>query len=192
MISSIILAAGESKRMGVAKLLLPLGKSTVIEEVLQAVLASSVDRTIVVLGADREPLEAILGKYPVRTVFNADYRTGMLSSIRAGMSGLSPETRAALIVLGDQPGISPKTINRIIESYNNTGKGLVLPVYRNSGGHPLLVDLKYRPDIEKLDPAVGLRELLALFPRDVLRVDVDDPGVLSDLDTSEDYLKKKS
>jgi len=187
MIWAVVLAAGESKRMGEPKLLLPFRGRTLLEDVVTAVLRAPVDRTLVVLGAFADRIGALLDPYPVERTVNPDYRSGMLSSVRCGIRSLPPGARAALIFLGDQPGISPGTIAAVLEAFRTTGKGLILPVRGGSGGHPLLVDMKYRDAIEALDPGVGLKGLLALHPEDVGRVEAGEDAILIDIDTPEDY-----
>lgn len=187
MIWAVVLAAGESKRMGRPKQVLPYGKSTILQTVLDNVLASPVDGTLVVLGAAEDKVAPLLAKLPVETVVNADFRAGMLSSVRCGIRARPPPARAALIFLGDQPAIRPETVGRVVAAFRASGRGLVHPVHAGRGGHPLLIDLKYRAEIEGLTSGIGLRELLVRHPDDVWRVEIDDPGAILDIDTPEDY-----
>jgi len=187
MIWAVVLAAGESKRMGRPKQLLPYGNSTILETVLANVLASPVDRTLVVLGAAAERVAPLAAKFPVDTVVNPDFRSGMLSSVQCGIRTLPGSARAALIFLGDQPRIAPATAGRVVAEYRVSGRGLVLPVHGGAGGHPLLIDLKYREEIGRLSAGVGLREILDRHPDDVARIEVADPGVTVDIDTPDDY-----
>lgn len=191
MIWAILLAAGESKRMGTAKQLLPFGRSTVIETALENILASAADRTLVVLGAARERIEPLLSALPVIVTVNPDYRRGMLSSVRWGIRRLPADARAALICLGDQPWITAVIIDRVIQAYRTGGRGLVHPVRGKAGGHPLLIDLKYREEIEDLNPEVGLKDLLSRHADDVCRVQSPDEGVLRDMDTPSQYKENK-
>lgn len=191
MIWAVLLAAGESKRMGTPKQLLPFGRTTVIETALEHILASAADRTLVVLGAVHDRIEHLLQRFPVILTVNQDFREGMLSSVRWGIRHLPPDARAALILLGDQPWITPKTIDRVIDGYRTTGRGLVLPVHGKAGGHPLLIDLKYKKEIESLNPAVGLKELLSRHVEDVLRVESGDERILRDMDTPLEYEESK-
>jgi len=187
MIWAVVLAAGRSERMGSAKLLLPMGRITLIETVIRGVLRSRVEGVLVVLGADREKLEPVIGRYPVRTVFNPDFGRGMLSSVKRGFEAVPPDVRAVLVFLGDQPAPSASVTCRIIDAYRKTGKGIVLPAFRGRRGHPVLVDLKYRDEVGALDPRIGLRQLPRAHPDDVFEVKVRTPAVLRDIDTQEDY-----
>jgi len=186
---AIILAAGSSRRMGSQKLLLPFGEGTMIEQVVDQVLQSKVDQVVVVLGADHQKVKQALGDRPVEFCHNRDHDKGMFSSVICGLKSLPENAGTALIYLGDQPGIPPSVTNTVIEAYNAELFGIVIPVYQDRRGHPLLVDLKYRREIEKLDLEQGLRALRHHFPQDVLEVEVDEPGILVDIDTPEDYNK---
>jgi molybdenum cofactor cytidylyltransferase len=184
---AIILAAGSSRRMGTQKLLLPFGNSTMIETVVDHVLASKVKHVLVILGPDPEKVQDLLASKAVKFCTNSHHEEGMLSSVICGIRALPDEAEAALIYLGDQPGIPAEVTNRVIEAYDEDLYGIVIPVYNHRRGHPLLVDMKYRREIEKLDLEQGLRDLRHRFPEDVLEVEVDEPGILMDIDTREDY-----
>lgn len=187
---AIILAAGESKRMGLPKMLLPFNGSTMIETVIRNVRSSNVNNLLVVTGAERGKIEELTDNLSVASCYNDGYKTGMLSSVKCGISNLPSDFDAVLIFQGDQPLISPHTINKIIEAYLLTLKGIVIPVFENKRGHPVLINRKYKAEIEKIDPEKGLRSLAYQFPDDVLEIPTDDPGILRDFDTYEEYKKE--
>jgi molybdenum cofactor cytidylyltransferase len=187
MIWAIVLAAGESRRMGRPKLLLPYGETTIIETIVSNVVSSRVDGTVVVLGGDRPGIEEKLRRFAVKKVVNRAYKDGMLSSVWRGLAALPSSARAALFVLADQPDISSAVIDALIDAYRGGKKGIVLPVYKKKRGHPLLLDLKYRREIEALSPDIGLRGLLQEHGEDILDVRISSPAVLSDIDRPEDY-----
>lgn len=184
---AIILAAGSSRRMGSQKLLMPLGEKTIIETVVDQVLNSRVDQVLVVLGADHEKVKQALGDRLVKFCYNEEHEKGMFSSVKCGLRSVPTDAEAVLIYLGDQPGIPPTVTDAVIEAYDEELYGIVIPVHMHKRGHPLLVDLKYRREIENLDLEQGLRALRHHFPQDVLELDVDEPGILVDIDTPEDY-----
>jgi len=188
---AVILAAGESSRMGKPKLLLPFGRISMIETVIERVAASRIDGVLVVLGAEKDKITDLIKRYAVSTVFNAAYRSGMLSSVQAGFLALPEDTQAVLIVLGDQPAVSPVVIDLLIESYVNTDKSIILPVHRGKRGHPVLIDIKYREKIAGLDPAVGLRAIMHDYSEDIFLVNVDDPAIHQDIDYPIDYERAK-
>ena len=187
MIWAVILAAGESRRMGTQKLLLPYGETTVVEAIVRTALDSSVDGTIVVLGADKEKVRKTLQSYPVSFAVNKDFRHGMLSSIQAGFESLPGEAGAAVLMLGDQPAVPFDIVDGLVSKYRENGRGIVIPVYKERRGHPILIEAGYRSEILGLDPEVGLRQLIQSHPEDLLEVEVSSPAVLKDMDNSEDY-----
>jgi molybdenum cofactor cytidylyltransferase len=184
---AIILAAGSSRRMGTQKMLLPYGGKTIIETVVDHVLGSSVEHVLVVLGPEPHKIKEALAGRPVKFCHNTQHEEGMLSSVICGFKALPREAEAALIYLGDQPNIPAEVTNLVLEAYNEELYGIVIPVYEHRRGHPLLVDMKYRREVEKLDLEQGLRTLRHQFPEDVLEVEVNEPGILLDIDTREDY-----
>lgn len=187
---SIILAAGESKRMGIPKMLLDINGKTMIENVIDNVAKSDSNSILVVLGAGNEKLVDVISRYKVRHCYNENYREGMLSSVQCGFKNLPGDPEAVMVFQGDQPFISPEAINTVIDGYRTSGKGIVIPVYKGRRGHPLLLVRGYRGFIEHLDPGEGLRSLADLYPGDVLEVMTDDPGILRDFDTYDDYIKE--
>jgi molybdenum cofactor cytidylyltransferase len=190
MIWAIILAAGESKRMGKPKLLLPFGEKTIIETIVETVVSSKVEKTLVVVGSGREKIEEKIRNYPVKIVYNSDWQSGMLSSVQCGFKALPEEVGASLVVLGDQPKISITVINKLVAAYKSSGKGIVLPVYKKERGHPVLIDVKYREEVGNLSPEVGLRGTVYNHPEDILEVDVETPSIFQDIDYESDYKKE--
>lgn len=184
---SIILAAGESKRMGSPKMFLHINGKTMIENVIENVAGSDPDGILVVLGAFKEDMADLIRKYNVKYCYNENYLDGMLSSVKCGFSHLPQDLSAVLVFQGDQPFIAPAVTKAVIEAYRSTGKGLVMPVCNGRRGHPLLIDKKYVVEIECIDANEGLRSLSYKFPMDVHEVETSDPGILRDFDTYEDY-----
>jgi molybdenum cofactor cytidylyltransferase len=187
MIWAVILAAGESRRMGTQKLLLPFGDTTIVEAVVRTALASRVDRGLVVLGADRDAVRPKLEPCGVAFVVNEDYRLGMLSSVQAGFRALPGEAEAAVIMLGDQPFLAAPVVDAVIGAYRESRKGIVIPIFQGRRGHPILVDLKFRLEVLAIDPVEGLRRLLRAHAEDIGEVETGDANILRDLDTPEDY-----
>ena len=187
---AIILAAGESKRMGFPKMLLPFNGISMLENVIRNIKGSVIDNTLVILGAEREALTELVSKSSVTYCFNDNYKEGMLSSVKCGFRNLPSDFEAVLVFQGDQPFISSKVINMVIEGYRSSGKGIVIPVYEKKRGHPILIDRKYRKEIETLDKQEGLRSLSRKFSEDVMEVKTDDRGILRDFDTYDEYKKE--
>ncbi len=187
---AVILAAGESKRMKVPKMLLPFNGITMIEKVIQNILNSEVFNILVVLGCYRNEISAVIDNLPVIKCLNDDYREGMLSSVKCGLRNLPDDAEAVMIFPGDQPLIEPEVTNRIIECYRQSGKGIVIPVHRNRRGHPLLFDSEFIETVLSLGKNDMLSSFIKEHRNDVKEIRVNSPGILKDFDTKEDYLNE--
>ncbi|MFC2022553.1 molybdenum cofactor cytidylyltransferase [Chloroflexota bacterium] len=186
-ISVVLLAAGESKRMGQPKQLLPLGKSTVLEQTISNLLNSEVQEVIVVLGHRAEEMARLLAGRPVMVVVNPDYRQGMSTSIAAGLGSASDEAQGIMLALAEQPFIDYWTINRLVAAFSTHGKGIIIPSYHGRRGHPVIFASRYKEELLWLAGDIGARQVVARHPDDILEIDVDCEGVITDIDTPESY-----
>lgn len=190
MIWAVILAAGESKRMGTQKLLLPWGESSVIETIAATAAASAVDGILVTLGSDREKVRERLETHDVAFAVNEDYNRGMLSSVQTAFRLLPVGVRAAVLLLGDQPAVPSEVIDELIARFLESGRGLVIPTHKGRRGHPVLIDLKHKAEINSLAPEIGLRQLIRRHAEDILDVEVASEAILKDMDYLEDYARE--
>src|ERR1035437_10114188 len=157
MISAVLLAAGESKRMGQPKLLLPLGDKTLIEHALDNLLASRVDEIIVVTGNQAETVAKKVGKRPVKIVLNPDFRLGMSTSLKKGLVSIAEDGEAVMVVLADQPFIDATLINRLLDRFTGRSKGIVVPVFKGKRGHPIIFAIKYLDELLQLQGDAGAK-----------------------------------
>ena len=188
MIGAVVLAAGRSQRMGQPKMTLPWGDTTVIGQVARVLLSSDVGEIIIITGGDREGVEVALNGLPVRTIFNPDYANGeMLLTLQLGLTALSDEIEAALVVLGDQPQIEIALVQSLIYEYAKGRHSLVVPSYQKRRGHPWLVSRRLWENLLDLHPPATMRDFLNQPVADLHYINVDTPSILQDLDTPEDY-----
>ncbi|MBI4295569.1 MAG: molybdenum cofactor cytidylyltransferase [Chloroflexi bacterium] len=190
MISAVILAAGESKRMGEPKLLLPLGGKTILEQTVDNFLDSNVDEVIVVVGYRADQMIELLRSRPIKPVLNPDYRQGMSTSIAAGLRLVGKSSQAIMIALADQPFIGSKTINHLIETFVTNEKGIAIPTYQGKRGHPVTFADRYRVELLGLRGDSGGRGIIERHPDDVLEIPVTCEGVCIDIDAAEDYRRR--
>ncbi len=182
--AGIVLAAGASSRMGRPKMLLPVGGGTLLKAVAQALLDGGLQRVVVVLGceADHVRRSAGLPDDPrLRVAVNADWPSGMASSLRRGIDECG-EAVAALVALGDQAGITAERVKRIVSAWS-PGVSLVLPVHDGRAGHPVLFSRPLWPELRALQGDVGGREVVKRHLEDAVVVPAE---ALADLDTEED------
>ena len=173
--------------MGFPKMLLTFKGETMLEKVIRHVADSDTDGILVVLGANRDRLLDLVEKFNVSHCFNDNYKKGMLSSVQCGIRNLSHAAEAVLVFQGDQPFIGTSVVNSVIREYRLSGKGLVIPTCRGRRGHPLLLSLSYADEVFNLDDHEGLRALTHRHPDDILEVETNDPGILRDIDTYDEY-----
>ena len=192
MVSVILLAAGESKRMGKPKQLMPLGSSTILEQAIDNLLNSAVNEVIVVLGYRAEEIIKTIAAKPVKIAINPDYQQGMSTSIIAGLNLVNSQAQAVMLALGDQPLVDSQTINRLIDEFYNHDKGIAIPTYQGNRGHPIIFAIKYKPKLLELKGDIGGREIIKKHPDDVLEVAVDSESVITDIDTRDDYQSQLS
>ena len=191
MISALILAAGQSKRMGQPKMCLPWGEKTVIEQVIDTFKAASVNQILVITGGDREQVEMLVGGL-AQVVFNPEFAKGeMLSSVQVGLSGLKPGADAILIGLGDQPQVQERSVQLVVNAYHESGASIIVPSFKMRRGHPWLVAHPHWDEILRMGSPDSLRGFLRRHADEICYVTVDSDSILQDLDTPEDYLKFK-
>jgi molybdenum cofactor cytidylyltransferase len=190
-LAGIVLAAGESRRMGQPKQLLPFGERTILERVVDTLLAAGVGEVVAVLGHLAERVRAVLGDRPVRAVINESYRQGMLSSIKYGVGAVGTEYDALLIALGDQPHIECAVVREVMRAYRAGNAGIVIPRYGEKKGHPIIISLqKYREAIVNLPEDVGLNALMQEHADDVRLLDVATEDIIRDIDVPDDYTRE--
>ena len=187
MISAILLAAGESRRMRQFKQLLLLGEKTFVEHCVENLLASRVDEIIVVTGHRESEVRAAVATRTVRFVHNTGYRAGMASSIKCGVRAVPDGSRACLIALVDQPQIGPNVIDQLIDVYENARPRITIPTFGGKGGHPIILDLSLKQEILEMDQSIGLRQVISAHSSEIARVEVFSPDVVEDCDLPEDY-----
>jgi molybdenum cofactor cytidylyltransferase len=187
MISAILLAAGESNRMGQPKQLMPFDQSTIVERTIDNLLNSAVSETIVVLGYREQDVRKTIADQPVKIAINPDYQQGMSASVIAGLKQVDKRAQAVLIALGDQPFVDSQTINTLVEAFIANNRGIIIPVYQGRRGNPVIFAIKYKGELWNLKGDIGGREIINHHPDDVLEVSVNCEGVLLDIDTAENY-----
>jgi molybdenum cofactor cytidylyltransferase len=185
-IEGIVLAAGESRRMGYPKPLLEIGGRTFIEHIAETMLAV-VPRLVIVVGAHRERVQAAIPRDPrIVIIENPNYSRGQLSSLKVGLSAVLPEAAGALVHLGDHPMIRASTFRAIVDSYDRVGKQIVIARHEGRRGHPLIFDRVVFSELFSAPEEEGARYVVNADPSRVAYVDLDDAGINLDLDTPSD------
>lgn len=186
MVSALILAAGRSSRMGELKPLLPLGRATVIEHIIDVLLASRVEETIVVLGHRADEIERLLRSYPIAFVRNPDEHGDMMSSIQCGVR-TARNGNAVMVVLADQPLITTSMVNELVDAHEANEDGFIIPVFEEKRGHPMIIGGCFRDEVLKTQSKNGLKGLRDRYSHSVHCIPVDSASMIADMDYREEY-----
>jgi molybdenum cofactor cytidylyltransferase len=187
MINAIVLAAGQSKRMGKPKPLLRFGVSTFLEQIISVLEVSDVDRITVVLGAEAETIRRSVDLSGTDIVINTDYQKGQLSSLIVGLESTPAETEAILVCLVDNPFITRNVVNRIASKFKKTRSPIIMPVFNKKRGHPTLFSSSLFEEFRNAPPKEGARYVVHSNEESVLEIEVSESGILISIDTPEDY-----
>lgn len=191
--AAVLPAAGASRRMGRHKPLLPWGVTTVAGAVAASLRAGGAGRLVLVIAPGDDALRAWAAEAGLAVAVNPEPARGMLSSILVGIAALGGAAELAaraerlLVCPADLPALSPASVRLLLARMEEAEAPLAVPVHRGRRGHPLAIAPSLVPEAVALDPAVGLRQLLDRHAGRLLEVEVDDPGVVADVDTPEDY-----
>jgi molybdenum cofactor cytidylyltransferase len=185
-IDGVLLAAGESRRMGFPKPLLRLDGETFIAHASASMLAA-VARLIVVLGAHADRVRpAVPSDERIAIVENPDWRRGQLSSLKAGLKALAPDAAAAIVHLVDHPTVRDATFRALADEFRRSGKPIIIARHAGRRGHPVLFDRALFAELLAAPEQEGARFVVNANPARVSYLDVDDPGITLDLDTPAD------
>ncbi len=186
-IAAIILAAGGSTRLGQPKQLLDWDGQPLLAHVAQVVLASQARPVLAVLGCRAEEIGQALAHLPLQIVPNPDWAAGLSTSLRAGLSALPDDAAGALLILADQPRLTPALLDELIARFRAGPAQVVAPFYRGRRGTPVLFSRALFPALRRVGGDQGGRDLIARHADRLARVEVDDPSLFHDIDTHQDY-----
>lgn len=187
MIGAIVLAAGESTRIGRPKPLLPFGDRTFLEQIIAVLREADVDRITVVLGAQAEAIGKAVDLSGIDVVFNKDYRAGQLSSLLAGLENTPSQAEAILLCLVDGPFMTADIVRRLIATFKRTGAPIVIPTFEGRRGHPSLFARSMFEQLTKAPPDEGARHVVYANEDKVTEVEIPDRAVVTGINTPEDY-----
>jgi molybdenum cofactor cytidylyltransferase len=182
--AGIILAAGESRRMGFPKALLPYREETFLDTLID-LFASRCASVVVVLGAEAERIRAASTR-PATFVTNPDYARGMTTSLQCGLRALPPDAARVLFTLVDHPAVLPSTLDALLAPPLQL---LRVPRYRSERGHPICFRRDLIPEFLALDENGAARDVVRAHAADTEFLDLDDPGITADIDDAEAYRK---
>jgi len=187
MISAILLAAGQSKRMnGENKLTKELQGTPLIKHSVKNILDSYIDKLIIVLGYQKDVIKKLIDKNEkIKFIFNKDFENGMASSIKTGLNNLPTRTTAFFICLGDMPLVNKDVYNLLIKSKNNNE--IIVPTYKRQQRNPILFSIYMKKKIMTIQGDVGAKEMLKLNKNKILNLEINQENITKDFNTNEDF-----
>lgn len=188
MVAAIVLAAGESGRIGTPKALLRFGRKTFIRHIIDVLNSSEVDKVVVVLGANAGEIKNELAGCSITVAINQDYRAGQLSSVLKGIESVEPFSPDGILLHPvDNPMVSTEVIESLVEKFSETSCLIALPTFKRKRGHPVLFSAKLFDELKKAPPDIGARSVVWSHAAELVEVETQDEGVICDIDTQEDY-----
>ena len=187
MISVILLAAGQSKRMdGENKLTKEIQGVPLIKHSVKNILASFVDELIIVLGCQKEIIENLIDKNnKIKFVFNKDFKSGMASSIKTGLNHISNNTETFFICLGDMPMVGYDIYNQLIKSKAN--KEIIVPSYKGQQGNPVLFNKSMKEKVMDISGDIGAKKILELNKDKIFKLEINDQSIVKSFNTQGDF-----
>ncbi len=184
-VAAIVLAAGQSRRMGgINKLMEPVGGRPMIRGAVEAALASTAETVIVVVGHDADRIRGVLDGLAVTIVDNPNYAQGLSTSLRAGLGAVPAGMDGALVCLGDMPLVSARHLDKLIAAFKpEAGRGICVPVVDGKRGNPVLFATAYFDEMREVQGDTGARHLIGQHAEAVCEVEMGDRAVLTDVDT---------
>jgi molybdenum cofactor cytidylyltransferase len=190
-VAAVVLAAGMSRRMkspgAEPKQVLRLSGKPLVQHTLDNIQRSQVDEIVLVIGFAAEAVRKQIAIDGVRMVVNSDYAQGMGTSLRTGLSALGASVKAAFVSLADQPFVRAETLDRMIACHRESAAEITIPLYKGFRGNPVLLDRAVFPELMELSGDVGCRAIFGSHTQGIHKIEVDDPGVLLDIDSFEDF-----
>jgi molybdenum cofactor cytidylyltransferase len=190
-VAGLVLAAGQSRRMGtVNKLLIGIDGKPMVRRVAEAAAASGARPLVIVTGHEREKVENALAGIETRFVHNPDYAQGLSTSVKRGLVALPAEIDGVVICLGDMPLVNAAVIDRLIAAFNPIeGRAICIPTRRGKRGNPVLLARQFFPEFAAISGDIGARDLIAAHPERVVEVEMESDAVLTDIDTPQALAK---
>lgn len=190
-VSGIVLAAGSSSRLGQPKQLLDLEGRPLLQHAIDAAEGAGLFDVLIVLGHRADDVAAAVTiSEGTRVVVNPDYAEGQATSLRTGLQAADPKSKAAIVLLGDQPAVNAVSLRALADAYERTESPIVQATYSGRPGHPVLFDRSLWADLEAIEGDKGARDLLKNNPEWVVKVELGGE-VPRDLDTWQDYERLK-
>ena len=187
-VSAILLAAGESRRMGATnKLTLPVAGQPLLRRTAETLLQAGLRELVVVVGHEQQAARGVLRGLPLHIVYNEDYREGQMTSVHCGMRALQQVCDAVLVCLADLPLLAADDLSRLSAAFEHCPTSVLVPTFQGERGNPIVLAYAHRQQILAGDRTLGCRRLIEKHPELVTTLEMPNDHLVFDLDTPEAY-----
>lgn len=188
-IAGLILAASQGKRLGAVRPLMAADHALLLDRVVKQFRRAKLDDLIVVLGHEARQIVQRIPLNGIKIIINSEHRVGLSSSIQRGLAHVTSRFTAVMIASGSMALVTSQTVDQLIAEYNESKKGIVVPVHDGQHGHPIIIDMKYLESMLELRGDIGPSSMLNTHAEDVREVPVDSDEILIDIDSRETWEK---
>jgi len=186
--AAILLAAGESRRMGATnKLTLPVAGQPLLRRTAETLLNAGLQELVVVIGHQQQVSRELLQDLPLTIVYNDNYREGQMTSVHCGMAALQQACDAVLVCLADLPLMQVEDLHQLAEAFGHCPTSVLVPTYRGERGNPIVLAYRHRQQILAGDRTLGCKRLIQKHPELVTALEMSNDRLVFDLDTPEAY-----
>ena len=193
MVTGVILAAGQGRRMGEPKQLLPLGGKPMVWHVAMAACQAGFDEVMVITGAYASAVKQVLQDLPLQVIYNEDWAQGQSTSVKKAVQSITSEDQAVVFLLADQPLVNSSLINEIIKAYREKNASIIIPRVLNQPGNPVLFDLGvWRSSLLQLSGDEGARQIIRQNQEAIHYIELLDGQIFVDVDTPAEYEKMEN
>ncbi|MBC8015367.1 MAG: nucleotidyltransferase family protein [Sporomusaceae bacterium] len=191
MVTGVILAAGQGRRMGQPKQLLPLGGKPMVWHVAAAACQAALDQVVVITGSYHAEVKEVLEDLPLQVLYNENWAQGQATSVKKAVQSVRDEAGAILFLLADQPLVDIELINKLVGTYRETGTSIIMPRWHSQPGNPVLFDMKvWRSALLQLSGDEGARQIIKQQQQKAVHyIELSDGQAFFDVDTQSEYDK---
>lgn len=187
MVSGIVLAAGLSTRFGSPKALADIQGKPAVTFLLEKLIQSRISEIIVVTGAHQEKIQPLIFKHTmIRVVYNKHYKFGQTSSVQTGLNSLSGPSTGFMLLPADCPFVKVSTIDTLINDFTKNKPAILIPTFENRKGHPPVIDIKFKEQIQNLDHSQGINSILQSHTEEIRTLEIQDAGIRQTFNTPEE------
>lgn len=186
-IAGVILAAGKGDRIGGNKALLKIDNTSFLETISTNLQRAQCNPTMVVCGSSASRVSEEAKRLSLDILINEDWEQGQFSSLKKALIDLHSKVDGAMVCLVDHPLVLPETYMKLVNAFSGSSDNIIQPVFNGRRGHPIILPKKIIAEVIHAEDGMTLRDIIKRHKSLAVQIGTDDPGILHDIDTVEDY-----